>query len=145
MSNILLASQRRLFASSLRMAKPHHKRFPAAFFSTQVEEEDVPPPLETFLNGTSSLYAEQMYEMYLEDPSSVQETWRQYFENEENAVPYDSEDFNKPTSVPGKRSTLIAGVRDGDDYNCCLSTLAVNFGTKQSKKAVFAHGYYFSI
>ena len=93
------------------MAKPH-KRFPAAFFSTQVEEEEAPPPLETFLNGTSSLYAEQMYEMYLEDPSSVQETWRRYFENEENAVPYDSEDYNKPTSVPGKRSALIAGVRN---------------------------------
>ena len=82
-------------------------RFPSTLFSTQVEEA----PLETFLNGTSTLYAEQMYEMYLEDPASVQESWRQYFENEENAVPFDVSDYNKPTSVPGKRSVAVAGVR----------------------------------
>ena len=111
MSNILLASQRRLFASSMRMAKTHKNRFPAALFSTAVEEDEGPPPLETFLNGTSSLYAEQMYEMYLEDPSSVQDSWRLYFENEDNAIPFDSEDFNKPTSVPGTRSAAVAGVR----------------------------------
>jgi 2-oxoglutarate dehydrogenase E1 component len=91
------------------MAKNNNKRFPAAFFSTQVEEDNSPPPLETFLNGTSSLYAEQMYEMYLEDPSSVQDSWRLYFENEEKAIPFDSDDFSKPTSVPGKRSAAIAG------------------------------------
>ena len=92
------------------MAKNNNNRFPAAFFSTQVEEDNSPPPLETFLNGTSSLYAEQMYEMYLEDPSSVQDSWRLYFENEEKAIPFDSDDFSKPTSVPGKRSAAIAGV-----------------------------------
>jgi len=83
------------------------KCYSSAFFSTQAE--DAPPPLETFLNGTSSLYAEQMYEMYLDDPSSVQETWRTYFENEENSISFDSNDFNKPSSVPGKRSTAVAG------------------------------------
>lgn len=109
--NILLTSQRRLFASvrnSVRNNRENH--FATAkktFFSTQVEEA----PLETFLNGTSSLYAEQMYEMYLDDPASVQDSWRLYFENEENAVPFDSSDFNKPTSVPGKRSVAVAGVR----------------------------------
>lgn len=90
------------------MAK-NNKRLTSAFFSTKVE--DAAPPLETFLNGTSSLYAEQMYEMYLEDPSSVQDSWRMYFENEENAVPFDSSDYSQPTSVPGKRSATIAEVR----------------------------------
>ena len=107
--NILLASQRRLFAS-VRMAK-NNKRLTSAFFSTQAEETEAPPRLETFLNGTSSLYAEQMYEMYLEDPASVQESWRLYFENEENAIPFDTNDFSKPTTVPGKRSAAVAGVR----------------------------------
>ena len=90
-------------------AVKNNKGFPLAFFSTKVE--NAPPPLETFLNGTSSLYAEQMYEMYLEDPSSVQESWRLYFQNEENAIPFDSNEFSKPTSVPGKRSAAVAGVR----------------------------------
>ena len=108
MSKFLLASQRRLF-SSLRIAKQNKRLTSASFFSTQAEE--TPPPLETFLNGTSSLYAEQMYEMYLEDPASVQDSWRLYFENEEKAIPFDSSDFSKPTSVPGKRSAAVAGVR----------------------------------
>lgn len=104
-----MASQRRLFASSMRMAKTN-SRLSSALFSTQLqEEEDLPMPPETFLNGTSSLYAEQMYEMYLEDPSSVQDSWRLYFENEANAVPFDSNDFNRPTSVPGKLSAAVAG------------------------------------
>lgn len=105
-----MASQRRLFASSMKMAKTN-SRLSSALFSTQLqEEEDLPTPPETFLNGTSSLYAEQMYEMYLEDPSSVQDSWRLYFENEANAVPFDSNDFNRPTSVPGKLSAAVAGV-----------------------------------
>lgn len=97
------------------------KRFPAAFFSTQMEEDETPPPLETFLNGTSSLYAEQMFEMYLEDPNSVQDSWRTYFENEENAVPFDSSDYSKPTSVPGKRSALIAGVGYSSVCECVFN------------------------
>ena len=107
MSKILLASQRRLFEFS-KSAVKKSRHLPPAFLSTKAENAQ--PPLETFLNGTSSLYAEQMYEMYLEDPSSVQESWRMYFENEESAIPFDSNDFSKPTSVPGKRSAAIAGV-----------------------------------
>jgi len=108
MSKILLSSRRHVFASSIRVAK-NNKRISSGLFSTKVE--NAAPPLETFLNGTSSLYAEQMYEMYLEDPSSVQDSWRTYFENEENAIPFDRNEFNKPTSIPGKRSAAIAGVR----------------------------------
>ena len=67
------------------------KNFASILFSTKVE--DTPMPLETFLNGTSSLYAEQMYEMYSIDPSSVQESWRIYFENEERKVPFDDPDL----------------------------------------------------
>eukprot|EP00537_Pseudo-nitzschia_pungens_P001773 CAMPEP_0172370794 /NCGR_PEP_ID=MMETSP1060-20121228/39679_1 /TAXON_ID=37318 /ORGANISM="Pseudo-nitzschia pungens, Strain cf. cingulata" /LENGTH=1052 /DNA_ID=CAMNT_0013096191 /DNA_START=140 /DNA_END=3298 /DNA_ORIENTATION=- len=120
MSKILLASQRRLFAWSKRMGSAaKYRAYPrlpsasasaSAFFSTQVEEEEeIPMPLETFLNGTSTLYAEQMYEMYLENPASVQDSWRTYFENEENSVAFDSEDYNKPTCVPGKRLEAVAG------------------------------------
>ena len=101
LSKIVLASQRRILAST-RNAKN------MKYFSTKIE--DAPPPLETFLNGTSSLYAEQMYEMYLEDPSSVQESWRVYFENEEKQIPFDRNHFSKPTSVPGIRSAAVAGV-----------------------------------
>jgi 2-oxoglutarate dehydrogenase E1 component len=74
-------------------------------FSTRAQES------ETFLNGTSSLYAEQMYEMYLENPSSVHDSWRQYFDNEAKGVCFDVNDYSQPTSIPGKRSIAVAGVR----------------------------------
>ena len=56
---------------------------------------------ETFLNGTGSLYAEQMYDAWLADPGSVHETWRAYFENLENGVEYDESQYSNPSVVPG--------------------------------------------
>lgn len=41
---------------------------------------------ESFLNGTSSIYAEQMYDQWKKDPSSVHASWRSYFENLENGA-----------------------------------------------------------
>jgi hypothetical protein len=123
------------------MAK-NNTRVASAFLSTKVE--NAPPPLETFLNGTSSLYAEQMYEMYLEDPSSVQDSWRIYFENEENAIPFDSSDFSKPTSVPGKRSAAIAGVRciiQRFDYIVSYSAKFCNYSGRKPCMFVPAHHY----
>mmetsp|Transcript_60845 Transcript_60845/g.72227 ORF Transcript_60845/g.72227 Transcript_60845/m.72227 type:complete len:462 (+) Transcript_60845:217-1602(+) len=43
-----------------------------------------PLPGESFLSGTSSLYAEQIYENYLADPTSVHPTWKNYFDALEN-------------------------------------------------------------
>jgi len=74
-----------------------------AAFSTRAQET------ESFLNGTTSLYAEQMYEMYLQDPASVHDSWRQYFENEEKGVGFDVNDYNRPTSIPGKKAVAVAG------------------------------------
>ena len=54
---------------------------------------------ETFLTGSSSLYAEQMYENYCQDPSSVHETWRKYFDDMEQGKSYDENAFNRPTVV----------------------------------------------
>jgi 2-oxoglutarate dehydrogenase E1 component len=78
---------------------------PSSFlFSTKAQQS------ETFLNGTSSLYAEQMYEMYVQDPSSVHESWRKFFDNEQNGVTFDVNDYNQPTAIPGKRSVAVSGV-----------------------------------
>lgn len=45
---------------------------------------------ESFLSGTSSIYAEQMYDQWRKDPTSVHASWRAYFENVEkgSAVPF---------------------------------------------------------
>jgi len=34
---------------------------------------------ESFLSGTSSVYAEQMYDQWRKDPQSVHASWRIYF------------------------------------------------------------------
>jgi 2-oxoglutarate dehydrogenase E1 component len=70
-----------------------------AFFSTQplVSEKH---ESESFLTGTSSIYVEQLYENYLEDPNSVHESWRHYFDNLAQGVPYNAADYSKPTHVP---------------------------------------------
>lgn len=41
---------------------------------------------ESFLSGTSSVYAEQMYEQWRKDPQSVHASWRVYFQNLEGGV-----------------------------------------------------------
>jgi 2-oxoglutarate dehydrogenase N-terminus len=101
---LLMASQRRL-ALTQRQFQSVWKKPATAAFSTRAQEA------ETFLNGTSSLYAEQMYEMYLEDPHSVHDSWRQYFDNEQKGIGFDVNDYSQPTSIPGKRSIAVAGVR----------------------------------
>ena len=73
---------------------------------------------ESFLTGTSSIYAEQMYENYLLNPESVHESWRRYFDNLQNGVAYAEEDFSQPTAVPpskaSRRQAPQAAVRDYD-------------------------------
>lgn len=62
---------------------------------------------ETFLTGASSLYAEQMYEHWCEDPNSVHETWRKYFEDMERGIAYDEGSFNRPTVVVSNQKKTV--------------------------------------
>jgi 2-oxoglutarate dehydrogenase E1 component len=67
---------------------------------------------ESFLTGTSSLYAEQMYENYLHNPNSVHESWKTYFDNVEQGIQYSEGDFSNPTAVPPtkKRQNIYVAV-----------------------------------
>ena len=66
---------------------------------------------ESFLTGTSSLYAEQMYEQYLDDPNSIHPSWKKYFDNIEEGLPYDEGAFNRPTAAASSVKRAISGVR----------------------------------
>ena len=66
---------------------------------------------ESFLTGTSSLYAEQMYEQYLDDPNSIHPSWKIYFDNIEEGLPYDEGAFNRPTAAVSSVKRAISGVR----------------------------------
>jgi len=62
---------------------------------------------ETFLTGSSSLYAEQMYENFCVDPNSVHETWRKYFEDMDQGKEYDENSFNRPTVVVSNQKRSV--------------------------------------
>lgn len=87
-----------------RLAIPTSVRRSTALFSTQAQEA------ETFLSGTSSVYAEQMYEMYLEDPETVHPSWKQYFDNLENGIAFSVEDYSRPSTIQGKRAVANSAV-----------------------------------
>ena len=104
----LQASQRRILlsAASRRQSMNGNNGIVARYLSTRPNE------IETFLNGTSSLYAEQMYEQFEEDPNSVHPSWKKYFENLQQGVAFDQDDYSRPTVVPGKRMVAQAAVRN---------------------------------
>jgi len=70
--------------------------------SAAIEDQD-PHESETFLTGASSLYAEQMYLNWQNDPLSVHETWRKYFDDLDTGKQYDETAFNRPTVVTSSK------------------------------------------
>jgi 2-oxoglutarate dehydrogenase E1 component len=92
-----------LFRTARRFANHHHQRSISLLKNQKVFKStaaiETKHESETFLNGSTSLYAEQMYENYSEDPNSVHETWKKYFDDMEQGKDYDESSFNRPTVV----------------------------------------------
>jgi 2-oxoglutarate dehydrogenase E1 component len=87
----------------------HHlvvgRRSSALLFSTKANEA------ETFLTGTTSLYAEQMYDQYVENPDSVHPSWKHYFENMESGVSFKAEDYSRPTTILSRRAVAVVSLK----------------------------------
>jgi 2-oxoglutarate dehydrogenase E1 component len=96
---LLMAQRQRLLSSMTRRTGVAMRSF-----STKPQE------MESFLSGTSGVYAEQMYDNYLEDPNSVHASWKKYFDNLAKGVAFDAEDFSRPSVIPGKRAAVASGV-----------------------------------
>jgi 2-oxoglutarate dehydrogenase E1 component len=81
----------------------------AALMSTKVKTH----PSESFLSGTSSVYAEQMLAAYKRDPESVHVSWRSYFENLERGMKEDQGAFEPlPTIQSNAAATATLMVRN---------------------------------
>ena len=78
--------------------------------SAQLDEARGIESQESFLTGTSSVYAEQMLELYEQDPALVHESWRQYFDNLNKGVAYSAEDYNKPTAVVNEKKGMVSAI-----------------------------------
>lgn len=103
---------------TLLPAKTAVSRNAVRCFSSQLAFTD--HESESFLTGTSSLYAEQMYEQYLADPASVHGSWKRYFDNLQEGVPYDENEFNKPTAAASSVKRFVQGVRRSLPSVCLL-------------------------
>ena len=64
-----------------------------------------------------------MYEQYLENPDSVNPSWKKYFDNLQEGVPYNESEFNKPTAAASSvKRTFVAvswNMTVCEDTLCC--------------------------
>mmetsp|Transcript_10024 Transcript_10024/g.16849 ORF Transcript_10024/g.16849 Transcript_10024/m.16849 type:complete len:123 (+) Transcript_10024:72-440(+) len=67
---------------------------------------------DNFVNGTSAVYVDQMFDAWRADPQSVHASWRSYFENVEAGVP-------QPFQAPPVASSGSSGV----DLNAVLAAI----------------------
>jgi 2-oxoglutarate dehydrogenase E1 component len=103
--SIIMPSQtllRNALSLSRRLSSSTRTTTSLRVFSTAPQEQH---ESESFLTGTSSIYAEQMYENYLRDPNLVEESWRRYFDNLSKGVPFCEEEYNQPTAVPPSKAS----------------------------------------
>ena len=55
---------------------------------------------DSFMNGVSSLYIEQMYKLWKDDKTSVHSSWDQYFTNLQNGVDF-TQAYQGPPNLVG--------------------------------------------
>ena len=62
----------------------------AAFRSTLALNKPVSSQADNFVNGTSAVYVDMLYDQWKENPESVHPSWQAYFNNVEHdvAIPY---------------------------------------------------------
>lgn len=79
-------------------------------FSTKQSLHD-----ESFLNGSTSMYAEQMWELYQQDPNAVEASWKHYFDNvHSEGKAFDATDYNNPTTAASSKKLAADGGAPSD-------------------------------
>ncbi|VDD86985.1 unnamed protein product [Enterobius vermicularis] len=79
---------------------------------------------EPFMNGTSGIYIEQMYESWKKDPNSVHPSWSAYFQNVEHGLapgeayqsPFSLTTSGIPAIVPGLSSSVALSEEEIKDH-----------------------------
>lgn len=114
--------QSALLRSALRFRQQQPARRIARVFSSANPAQQQ----ESFLNGTSSGYAEQMYELYQEDPNAVHVSWKQYFDNTHEGVAFSESDYNNPTTAAASRTVNDAAPSDSLGISHLIRAYQVN-------------------
>lgn len=84
---------------------------------------------EPFLNGSSSIYVEEMYKAWLKDPNSVHKSWDVFFRVSENAEPghaYQKPSVSRPMSLTdGSKLDIRSAVTSSDSLRDIEDHLSV--------------------
>ncbi|GAA0161965.1 dehydrogenase [Lithospermum erythrorhizon] len=70
-----------------RLIQPHNRSFHSSIFTSKGQSAPVPRPVplskltDSFLDGTSSVYLEELQRAWEQDPNSVDESWDNFFRN----------------------------------------------------------------
>lgn len=111
--------------SSARIATPLQNRLSSPRlpkrdlkYSKFLHQEKVPLRqfADTFMEGTSSTYIEDMFRSWSHDPTSVHSSWASYFKNLEAGVP-SGEAFTAPPRPGTKLPPFSATARPGQDVS----------------------------
>uniref|UniRef100_A0A1I8A919 2-oxoglutarate dehydrogenase, mitochondrial n=1 Tax=Steinernema glaseri TaxID=37863 RepID=A0A1I8A919_9BILA len=113
----------RCIQSSFRSKVTNASR-PLAINRSQSTSAAVSVTKEPFMNGTSSIYIEQMYESWRSDPSSVHKSWDAYFRNVEAGAAPGQAFQAPPTFVSG--ASVGAAVGGAVASPAGLSTQAIS-------------------
>jgi 2-oxoglutarate dehydrogenase E1 component len=76
---------------------------------------------ESFLNGSSSIYVEQMYQSWKKDPLSVHASWAAYFQNIEKGLPPGSAFQLPPSTITSSYQT--SSVINEKEISDCMKVL----------------------
>ncbi|VIO87576.1 2-oxoglutarate dehydrogenase E1 component, mitochondrial precursor, putative [Brugia malayi] len=74
---------------------------------------------EPFMNGTSTVYIEQMYEAWRQSPTSVHSSWNAYFRNVERSLPPGQAYSAPPKGLPSY--SVSSAVAPAPESECALS------------------------
>lgn len=81
-----------------------------AFRASQLLHKPLSAQTDNFVNGTSAVYIDQLYDQWQEDPNSVHASWQAYFSNIENNV---AEPFQTPPTL-GQTPEEVGQVKVAD-------------------------------
>src|ERR671933_81385 len=90
----------------------------------------------SFLNGANSAFIAELYAHYLEDPSSVDESWRRFFAELRDDAPQIEAEIDGPAWAP--RKGRIIGNGNGSEHAARGNGAANGSSTVEAVGAVMA-------
>ncbi|KAF9987058.1 2-oxoglutarate dehydrogenase E1 component, partial [Modicella reniformis] len=101
-------------ASLVRTTAPVATHIAVRRASSNATKDDLPAAKDTFLQGNSASYVEEMYSAWIKDPTSVHLSWQIYFRNQSQGMS-SSQSFQSAPTIPpsGGVPSLVPGAQVG--------------------------------